>query len=114
MVELRTAVQGMCDAIAMLVAASGEDRTPRDRRDTADLCRRHSSTAANGICAEGRGRRGAALDDAADRRSALMCNRACLTAEPDTLFTASARAGLFVPNRDSGFRKNLRVPFTSQ
>lgn len=52
MVELRTAVQGMCDAIAMLMAASGEDRTAKDRRDTADLCRRHVLTAANGIAAK--------------------------------------------------------------
>lgn len=49
MVELQEAVTGMCDAIAMLLAASGEDRTPKDRRDTADLCRRHVLTAANGI-----------------------------------------------------------------
>ena len=39
----------MCDAIAMLMAASGADATPKDRRDTADLCRRHVLTAANGI-----------------------------------------------------------------
>lgn len=49
MVELQMAVMGMCDAIAMLVAASGQDRTPKDRRDTADLCRRYVLTAGNGI-----------------------------------------------------------------
>lgn len=49
MVELQMAVTGMCDAIAMLLAASGEDRTPKDRRDTADLCRKHVLTSANGI-----------------------------------------------------------------
>ena len=52
MVELQMAVQGVCDAIAMLLAASGEDRTPKDRRDTADLCRRPVFTAANGIAAK--------------------------------------------------------------
>lgn len=52
MVELQDAVAGMCDAIAMLLAASGHDRTPKDRRDTADLCRRHVLTAANGIAAK--------------------------------------------------------------
>jgi hypothetical protein len=52
MVELQMAVTGMCDAIAMLVAASGQDRTPKDRRETADLCRRHVLTAANGIAAK--------------------------------------------------------------
>lgn len=51
MVELRTAVAGMCDAIAMLMAASGADRTPKDRRETADLCRRPVLTVANGIAA---------------------------------------------------------------
>ncbi|MBB5717057.1 hypothetical protein [Sphingomonas aerophila] len=52
MVELQMALTGMCDAIAMLVAASGEDHTPKDRRDTADLCRRHVLTASNGIAAK--------------------------------------------------------------
>lgn len=52
MVELRAAVQGMCDAIAMLVAATGQDRTAKDRRETADLCRRHVLTAGNGIAAK--------------------------------------------------------------
>ena len=52
MVELQMAVMGMCDAIAMLVAASGQDRTPKDRRDTADLCRRYVLTAGNGIAAK--------------------------------------------------------------
>lgn len=52
MVELQMAVTGMCDAIAMLVAASGQDRTPKDRRDTADLCRRHVLTAGNSIAAK--------------------------------------------------------------
>lgn len=51
-VELQDALAGICDAIAMLVAASGEDRTPRDRRETADLCRRHVLTAGNGIAAK--------------------------------------------------------------
>ena len=52
MFELQMAVTGMCDAIAMLLAASGEDRTPKDRRDTADLCRKHVLLAANGIAAK--------------------------------------------------------------
>jgi hypothetical protein len=50
-VELQMAVAGMCEAIAMLLAASGQDRTPKDRRETADLCRRHVLTAANAIAA---------------------------------------------------------------
>lgn len=49
MVELQMAVAGMCDAIAMLIAASGRDRTPKDRRETADLCRKLVLTAGNGI-----------------------------------------------------------------
>lgn len=52
MVELQMAVAGMCDAIAMLVAASGHDRTPKDRRDTADLCRKLVLAAGNGIAAK--------------------------------------------------------------
>ena len=52
MVELQMAITGMCDAIAMIVAASGEDRNPKDRRDTADLCRKHVLVAANGIAAK--------------------------------------------------------------
>ena len=52
MVELQVAVQGMCDAIAMLLAASGEDRTPKDRRDTADLRRHHVLIAENRIAAK--------------------------------------------------------------
>lgn len=51
-VELQMAVTGMCDAIAMLLAASGEDRTPKDRRDTADLCRKLVLTAGNAIAAK--------------------------------------------------------------
>jgi hypothetical protein len=52
MIELQMALTGVCDAIAMLVAAAGEDHTPKDRRDTADLCRRHVLTASNGIAAK--------------------------------------------------------------
>lgn len=52
MVELQMAVAGMCDALAMLVAASGQDRTLKDRRDTADLCRRLVLEAGNGIAAQ--------------------------------------------------------------
>ena len=39
-VDLPTALDGMCDAIVMLVAAAGVDKTPKERRDTADLCRK--------------------------------------------------------------------------
>ena len=49
MVEMQMALKGVCEAIAMLVAAGGEDQTAKDRRDTADLCRRHILTASNEI-----------------------------------------------------------------
>jgi hypothetical protein len=51
LVEMQMALKGVCDAIAMLVAAGGVDRSPKDRRDTADLCRRHILTASNQIAA---------------------------------------------------------------
>ena len=50
--ELETAVQGMCDAIATLVAASGQDQTPKDRRVTADMCRKLVLVARDGIAAK--------------------------------------------------------------
>jgi hypothetical protein len=48
-VEVQMALKGVCEAIAMLVAGAGLDRTPKDRRDTADLCRRYILTASNEI-----------------------------------------------------------------
>lgn len=36
----------------MLLAASGQDKTPKDRRETADLCRKLVLAAENGIAAK--------------------------------------------------------------
>jgi hypothetical protein len=40
MVNLEVALLGMCDAIASLVAAAGVNTTEKDRRQTAELCRK--------------------------------------------------------------------------
>ena len=51
LVELQTAVDGACDAIAMLVAAARVDPSARDRRETADLCRKRILVSSNQIAA---------------------------------------------------------------
>ncbi len=51
LVELQTAVDGPCDAIATLMAAAGVDPNARDRRETADLCRKRILIASNQIAA---------------------------------------------------------------
>ena len=47
--EIQEALAGICEAIAMIVAAGSIDKTAKDRRDTADLCRRLILTASNTI-----------------------------------------------------------------
>jgi hypothetical protein len=49
MVEMDAALDGICDAIVMLVAGSGLDKTPKDRRDTADRCRKRILTHSNEV-----------------------------------------------------------------
>lgn len=51
LVEISAALAGVCDAIAMLAAATRADRTAKDRRDTADLCRKNIMIASNAIAA---------------------------------------------------------------
>lgn len=51
MIELEVALDGVSDAIAMLVAAAGVDTSPKHRRDTADLCRKRILTSSNQIAA---------------------------------------------------------------
>jgi hypothetical protein len=40
MVNLEVAILGICDAIASLVTAAGVNTTAKDRRQTAELCRK--------------------------------------------------------------------------
>lgn len=49
LMEMQMALNGVCDAIAMLVAVGAIDQMPKDRRDTADLCRRRILTTSNDI-----------------------------------------------------------------
>lgn len=48
-VKFPAALEGICDAIVMLVAAAGVDRSPKQRRDTADLCRRRILTSSGEV-----------------------------------------------------------------